>query len=49
MPLSLKRKTNVQNEEREEPSDGVPAPKVRAHVESTKLRELLSNLGSNEE
>jgi len=42
----IKRKTEVQ---REEPSDGSPAPKVRAHVESTKLREILSNMGGDDE
>jgi replicative DNA helicase len=42
----IKRKTEVQ---REEPTDGAPAPKVRAHVESTKLREILSNMGTGDE
>jgi archaellum biogenesis ATPase FlaH len=47
---NLKRKTNVQTEDpREEPTDGVPVAKVRATVESTKLREILNNMGSNEE
>lgn len=42
----IKRKTEVQ---REEPTDGAPAPKVRAHVESTKLREILNNMGGDDE
>lgn len=42
----IKRKTEVQ---REEPSEGSPAPKVRAHVESTKLREILNNMGGDDE
>lgn len=43
---SIKRKTEMQ---REDPTDGQAAPKIRAQVESTKLRELLNNLGSNDE
>jgi archaellum biogenesis ATPase FlaH len=47
---NLKRKTNMQSEEpREEPTEGVPVAKVRATVESTKLREILNNMGGNEE
>jgi archaellum biogenesis ATPase FlaH len=47
---NLKRKTSVQaDESREEPTDGVPVAKVRATVESTKLREILNNMGGNEE
>jgi archaellum biogenesis ATPase FlaH len=46
---NLKRKTSMQNEEREEPTEGVPVAKVRATVESTKLREILNNMGGNEE
>jgi archaellum biogenesis ATPase FlaH len=46
---NLKRKTTVQEAERETPTDGVPVAKVRANVESTKLRELLNNINSNEE
>jgi len=42
----IKRKTEVQ---REEPTDGAPVPKVRAHVESTKLREILNNMGGDDE
>ena len=46
---NLKRKTTVQEAERETPTDGVPVAKVRANVESTKLRELLNNINNNEE
>ena len=46
---NLKRKTNVQEAEREEPTEGVSVGKIRATVESTKLRELLNNINSNEE
>ena len=43
---SIKRKTEVT---REDPSEGDPAPRIRATVESTKLREILNNLGSDED
>ncbi len=43
---NIKRKTEMQ---RDEPDEGSPAPKVRAQVESSKLRELLNNLGGNDE
>ena len=47
---NLKRKTNMQSEEpREEPTDGAPVAKVRASVESTKLREILNNMNNDEE
>jgi archaellum biogenesis ATPase FlaH len=46
---SIKRKTNVNTEEREEPTDGVSVGKVKAHVESSKLREILNNMGGNED
>jgi hypothetical protein len=42
----IKRKTEIQ---REEPSEGSSAPKIRASVESTKLREILSNMGNDDE
>ncbi len=44
---SIKRKTEVQ--QREEPTEGIPVGKVRAEVQSSKLREILSNMGSDEE
>jgi archaellum biogenesis ATPase FlaH len=43
---SLKRKSEVA---REDPADGEPAPKIRATVESTKLREILNNMSNDEE
>ena len=43
---SIKRKTEVQ---REEPTEGAPVGKVRATVESTKLREILNNMGGDED
>jgi archaellum biogenesis ATPase FlaH len=43
---SIKRKTEIQ---REEPTDGVAVGKVRAQVESTKLREILNNMSSDDE
>jgi hypothetical protein len=46
---NLKRKTNIQEAERTEPTEGAPVAKVRATVESSKLRELLNNINSNEE
>ena len=45
---NIKRKTEVQ--QREEPTDGAPVAKVRATVESSKLREILNNqFGGDEE
>jgi hypothetical protein len=44
---SIKRKTEVT--QRDDPSEGVSVGKVRANVESTKLREILNNMGDNEE
>ena len=46
---NLKRKTTLQEAEREVPTDGTPVGKVRATVESSKLRELLNNINTNEE
>jgi archaellum biogenesis ATPase FlaH len=43
---SIKRKTEVQ---REEPTEGMPVGKVRATVESTKLRQILNNMGGDED
>jgi archaellum biogenesis ATPase FlaH len=43
---SIKRKTEIQ---REEPTDGVGVGKVRAQIESTKLREILNNMSSDDE
>jgi archaellum biogenesis ATPase FlaH len=44
---SIKRKTEIT--QREEPTDGAPVGKVRATVESTKLREILNSMGGDEE
>jgi hypothetical protein len=43
----IKRKTEVQS--RDDPTEGAPVGKVRAHVESTKLREILSSMNSDED
>jgi len=43
---SIKRKTEIQ---REEPTEGASVGKVRAQVESTKLREILNNMSSDDE
>jgi len=43
---NIKRKTEI---ERDNPKDGVAVPKIKTHVESTKLREILNNLGNDEE
>jgi len=43
---NIKRKTEVQ---REEPTDGAPVGKIRAHVESTKLRDILNKMGGEDE
>jgi archaellum biogenesis ATPase FlaH len=44
---SIKRKTEVQT--REEPTEGVAVGKVRATVESTKLREILNGMSNDED
>jgi len=57
---NIKRKTEVQREEsndsksgweRAEPKEGfsLDKPKVRAQVESTKLREILNKIGTDED
>jgi len=43
---SIKQRSNVQSQE--DPMDGAAVPKVRAQVESSKLRELLNNLPSDD-
>jgi len=43
---NIKRKTEVQ---REEPSEGASVGKIRGHVESTKLREILNNMNADED
>ena len=43
---NIKRKTEIQ---REDPADGEPVGKVRGTVQSTKLREILSNMNTDED
>jgi archaellum biogenesis ATPase FlaH len=43
---SIKRKTEIQ---RDEPTEGVAVGKIKAQVESTKLREILNNMSSDED
>ena len=43
---SLKRKTEVT---RTDPTEGQPVGKVRAEIQSTKLREILNNMNNDEE
>ena len=45
----IKRKSNIDTASREEPTQGVAVGKVKAHVESTKLREILNNMGGDED
>ena len=46
----IKRKSNVNAEApRDEPTQGISVGKVKAHVESTKLREILNNMGGDED
>jgi replicative DNA helicase len=46
----IKRKSTIENSESsQDPKQGIPAGKVRAQVESTKLREILNNLGNDDE
>jgi archaellum biogenesis ATPase FlaH len=45
---NLKRKTEVA-QQRDDPTEGIAVGKVRAHVESTKLREILHNQFGNDE
>lgn len=43
---SIKRKTEVTNSD---PTEGKPSPKIRANVESTKLRDILNKMNYDEE
>jgi hypothetical protein len=43
----IKRKAELTS--REEPSEGQPVAKVRAQVESTKLREILNSMNADDE
>jgi hypothetical protein len=44
----IKRKTEMANRA-EDPAEGAPVGKVRANVESSKLREILNNMGGDED
>jgi hypothetical protein len=44
---SIKRKTEVARGD--DPGDGEPVARVRAQVQSTKLREILNNMGDDDE
>jgi len=50
---SIKRKTNLNADAdgviSDDPTQGVAVGKVRAHVESTKLREILNSMGGDDE
>ena len=49
---SIKRKTEIQNTQdptNDDPTQGVSVGKIRGKVESTKLREILNNMGDDEE
>jgi hypothetical protein len=44
----IKRKTEMSNRA-DDPTEGAPIGKVRANVESSKLREILNNMGGDED
>jgi archaellum biogenesis ATPase FlaH len=44
----IKRKTEMANRA-DDPNEGAPVGKVRANVESSKLREILNNMGNDED
>jgi len=46
---SIKRKTSVEAAGTADPNQGQPMPKIRAQVESTKLREILNNMSNDED
>ena len=41
--------TSTVTETNEDPTQGIAAPKIHAETDSTKLRQFLNNLGTNEE
>jgi replicative DNA helicase len=45
----IKRKTTVESDDDPDPKQGTAVGKVRGHVESTKLREILNNMGGDDE
>ncbi len=46
---SIKRKTSVEAAGTADPNQGQPVAKIRAQVESTKLREILNNMSNDED
>jgi replicative DNA helicase len=46
---SIKRKTSVEAAGTADPNQGQPVGKIRAQVESTKLREILNNMSNDED
>ena len=46
---SIKRKTSVDPVDNTDPKQGLAVGKIRAQVESTKLREILNNMSNDEE
>ena len=46
---SIKRKTEVQETTLDDPTEGVAVGKIRGKVESTKLREIIAGMNSDEE
>ena len=46
---SIKRKSEVQTSPSDNPNEGASLGKIKGKVESTKLREILNNMGDNEE
>jgi len=46
---SIKRKTSVDTADNADPKQGLAVGKIRAQVESTKLREILNNMSNDEE
>ena len=47
---SIKRKSEVQSDQEpiEDPTQGVSVGKIKGKVESTKLREILNSMGSDD-
>ena len=45
----LKRKSEINTEQREDPTEGISARKIKAEVGGSKLREILSSMNSDEE
>lgn len=45
----LKRKSEINTEQREDPTEGISARKIKAEVGGSKLREILSSMNNDEE